>query len=201
MQKNELRKYFLEQRKKISISSLEKQSQLISERFFRHFNLAEVNYLHLFLPIQKQHEINTRFIIDTIRQSYPHINLVIPKTHWSTYQLESYLFDTHTQIVENRYGIREPVGALKCFDEQIDLILLPLICFDKYGFRVGYGQGYYDRFLSSCRQDILKIGLSLFDPVDKIDDVNPHDIRMDFCIMVDWIWQSELNPQFSCLSR
>lgn len=201
MQKNELRQYFLAKRKKISFSSLEQQSQMISERFFNQFNLMEINYLHLFLPIQKQHEINTGFIIETIRQNYLHINLVIPKSHGQTYQLESYLFDTHTQIVENRYGIPEPIGALKCLDEQIDLILLPLVCFDKYGFRVGYGKGYYDRFLSHCRQDILKIGLSLFDPVDEIDDINHHDIKMDFCIMVDWIWQSELNHRFSRLSR
>ena len=190
MSKNELRKYFLARRKTLSLASLQQQSQMISTRFFEHVDLMAINYLHIFLPILKQHEINTWLIIEKIRQNYPYISLVIPKIHLSTYRLESYLFDTHTQLVENRYGILEPVQALKCPDEKIDLILLPLVCFDNNGFRVGYGKGYYDRFLPQCRQDILKIGLSLFEPVDKIDDINHYDVKMDFCIMVDRIWQS-----------
>jgi 5-formyltetrahydrofolate cyclo-ligase len=190
MPKHELRKYFLAKRKTLSLASLQQQSQMISTQFFEYFNLMAINYLHIFLPILKQHEINTWLIIETIRQNYPHINLVIPKIHLPTHRLESYLFDTHTQLVENRYGVLEPVQALKCLDEQIDLVLLPLICFDNDGFRIGYGKGYYDRFLSQCRQDILKIGLSLFEPVDKIDDTNHYDAKMDFCIMADWIWQS-----------
>lgn len=190
MLKNELRKYFLTKRKNLSLASLQRQSQMISTRLFDNVNLMAINYLHIFLPILKQHEINTWLIIETIRQNYPHINLVIPKVYLPTGRLESYLFDTHTQLVENHYGILEPVQALKCPDKQIDLILLPLICFDNSGFRVGYGKGYYDRFLPQCRQNILKIGLSLFEPVNKIDDINHHDVKMDFCIMVDWVWQS-----------
>jgi len=68
------------------------------------------------------------------------------------------------------------------------MILIPLLCFDKQGFRVGYGKGFYDRFLPNCRNDIIKVGLSLFESVDKIDDVNEYDVRMDFCVMSDRVF-------------
>ncbi len=189
MIKSELRTYFLAQRKKLSPLELRWQSQLISKQFFKHVDVVGINYLHLFLPIKKQHEINTWFIIDQLRRDYPHITPVIPKSHFQTKQMESYLFDRHTQIVENHLGILEPKNAIKCPDKQIDMILIPLLCFDKQGFRVGYGEGFYDRYLLKCKKNIIKIGLSLFEPVDKIADINDYDIKMDFCIMTNWIWQ------------
>ena len=68
------------------------------------------------------------------------------------------------------------------------MILMPLLCFDKQGFRVGYGQGFYDRFLPQCRKDIIKVGLSIFEPIDKIVDVNKIDVKMDFCVITDRVW-------------
>jgi 5-formyltetrahydrofolate cyclo-ligase len=109
--------------------------------------------------------------------------------------MESYVLDTNTKIVENSWGIPEPTNAIKCPDDTIDMILMPLLCFDKQGFRVGYGKGFYDRFLQKCRKDIIKIGLSLFDSVDKIDDVNENDVRMDFCVKSDAVWKLVLTPQ------
>ena len=66
--------------------------------------------------------------------------------------------------------------------EKIDLVLVPLLAFDKRGHRVGYGKGYYDRLLSQVRHDCRKIGLSLFQPVDVIDDIAASDIELDECV-------------------
>ena len=62
------------------------------------------------------------------------------------------------------------------------MVLVPLLAFDKLGHRVGYGKGYYDRFLAKCPPNCLRIGLSLFDPVERIDDVVPTDIRLNSCL-------------------
>ncbi len=189
MTKEQLRKQFLETRKNLDLDTLQEQSQAISQNFFNRFELSDIKKLHVFLPILKHNEINTWLIINGIMQNHPHIRPIISKSHLKTSEMDSYVFDTNTKIVENRWGIPEPVDAIKCPDDTIDMILMPLLCFDKQGFRVGYGKGFYDRFLQKCRTDIIKIGLSLFEPVDKIEDVNEYDAKMDFCVMTEWVWK------------
>ena len=156
MTKEQLRKQFLETRKNFDLDSLQENSQAISQNFFNYIDLSDIQKLHVFLPILKQNEINTWFIINGIRQNHPHITPIISKSNLKTSEMDSYVFDTNTKIVENRWGIPEPVDAIKCPDDTIDMILMPLLCFDKQGFRVGYGKGFYDRFLQKCRTDIIK---------------------------------------------
>ena len=66
--------------------------------------------------------------------------------------------------------------------QKLDVIFIPLIIFDLLGHRVGYGKGYYDRFLQTVNSNSLKIGLSLFEPIDKISDRNNYDVSMDICV-------------------
>ena len=188
MTKENLRKQFLEQRKNLSPTLLQEKSQAISQNFFNYFELHSVKKLHIFFPIIRQNEINTWFIINEIRANYPSVTLIISKSDFQTCRMESYVFDTDTLLIENRWGILEPVNAAKCPNNMIDMILMPLLCFDKQGFRVGYGKGFYDRFLSKCKTEIIKVGLSLFEPVDKIADANEYDVKMDFCVMCKKVW-------------
>ncbi len=73
--------------------------------------------------------------------------------------------------------------------ERIDAVLVPLLCFDERGFRVGYGMGFYDRFLSGCRTNCLKIGLTYFAPTAEISDAQNFDVRLDFCITPKKNWK------------
>ena len=95
------------------------------------------------------------------------------------------MFDTRardTVLVENEWGIREP-GAGEIFEPQIvDLVIVPGVCFDEQCHRVGYGKGFYDRFLRKCRPDCVKIGLSFFEPVAEIADIHAGDVRLDFFV-------------------
>jgi len=188
MTKSQLRKQFLAKRKNFSLHDLQKQSQAISQQFFQRFDLYQIKTLHVFLSILKQNEINTQIIIQEIFLHYPHIRLVTSKSNFKTCTMNSYILKSKTQITDNRWGIPEPINAIACSDEIIDMVLIPLLCFDQQGFRVGYGKGFYDRFLQKCRSDVIKVGLSLFEPVDKIDDVNEYDVKMDFCVMSDGVW-------------
>jgi 5-formyltetrahydrofolate cyclo-ligase len=87
-----------------------------------------------------------------------------------------------TKFTINAYGIPEPEGGDEILPELIDLVLVPLLCFDELGNRVGYGKGYYDRFLAKCRKDCIKIGFSYFAPIDSIEDLNEFDIPLDYGI-------------------
>ncbi|MDM8559751.1 5-formyltetrahydrofolate cyclo-ligase [Candidatus Parabeggiatoa sp. HSG14] len=188
MKKEQLRKQFLEKRKNLNQKFLQEQSLTISHNFFNCFDLRQMKAIHIFLPILKQNEINTWLIINEMRQNHPHITPIVSKSNFQTYSMESYVLDNETKIKKNQRGIPEPINAKGYPNEMIDMILLPLLCFDKLGFRVGYGKGFYDRFLSKCRKDVIKIGLSLFEPIDKIENINIYDMKMDFCVMTEWVW-------------
>jgi 5-formyltetrahydrofolate cyclo-ligase len=88
----------------------------------------------------------------------------------------------------NKYDIPEPIHGKIVPALEIDAVFIPLLGFDVNGNRVGYGKGFYDRFLSECRPDVVKIGLSFFDPVEKINDLNKYDIPLDLCITPGKIW-------------
>ncbi len=190
MSKTELRQLYLSKRKNLTSTQVDKYSQAISNKFFSNFNLSKITNLHIFLPILKHNEINTWLIIKELRQNYPDITLITSKSDFQFHTMESYVLEANTQIIENAWGIPEPYNAVK-FDNAIDMILIPLLCFDNNGFRVGYGKGFYDRFLLNCNQNIIKIGLSLFEPIDKIDDVDKFDVKMDFCVMSELVWKRQ----------
>lgn len=86
------------------------------------------------------------------------------------------------EFANSDWGIPEPVGGTVVKPTDFDIVLLPLLTFDLNGNRVGYGKGFYDRYLVNCRPDCLKIGISLFEPVDLIEEVESHDIPLDIAI-------------------
>jgi 5-formyltetrahydrofolate cyclo-ligase len=190
MTKPQLRKHYLSKRKAISAEEIAIKSQQITDLFFQNFDLSKVKYLHIFLPIIKHNEINTFLIIRYLRQNIAQTNIVIPKIVPEKSELENYVFD-EKKLIENPWGILEPSGENqeKILPNQIDLVIIPLLIFDKNGNRVGYGKGFYDRFLQQCKPETLKIGLCLEEPVEMIEDVNEFDVKMDFCITLTQVYK------------
>lgn len=193
MTKSALRQQFLAQRWALATEEVERRSQQIAERFFGEFfgepvGMASLT-LHTFLPIVRQNEVDTWPIIHRIWQHFPEIQVAVSVTDTTTNQLSHYALTPETPLTENRWGIPEPQPGRSTTigSHQIDLVLVPLLAFDQQGHRVGYGKGYYDRFLAECRPDCLKIGLSLFEPVERIDDVEPTDVLLNVCITPEQI--------------
>lgn len=150
--------------------------------------LKNVEYLHTYLPIIKNKEPNSLLVIDYLKVVWPEINLVVPKSDLKTNLMTHHLLAEGQELILNKWNIEEPVGGRLISEQLIDVVLLPLLAFDRYGTRVGYGKGYYDKFLASCRPDVKKVGLSIFDPIDKITDSEPHDVPLDLCITPSKIW-------------
>jgi len=188
MTKSQLRQQFLTQRNQLTFQELTAHSHAIAEQFFTQFSLADISSIHLFLPILSQNEINTWLIIHKIWQTYPHITTVTSKTELMTGIMSSYILTPDTQLVENRWRIPEPMNAPAFADGDLNVILIPLLCFDKQGHRVGYGKGCYDKFLIRCSPNLIKIGLALFPPVEIIHDTQPFDIKLDYCITPQTVW-------------
>jgi 5-formyltetrahydrofolate cyclo-ligase len=144
--------------------------------------------IHLFLPIVKFNEMDTFSIINYLGEKYPSLQIVIPRINFET--MEHIVFDSVQTVLEkNKYDIPEPLGGTLVSAAQIDSVLVPLLAFDKKGHRVGYGKGFYDRFLTQCRPETQKIGLSFFDPVDEITDADAWDVKLNKCICPDKIWE------------
>ncbi len=183
MDKSSLRKYYLTKRKTLSHEKIETKSEQIKDLFFQEINLETIAYLHIFLPIKKQNEINTFLIIKELKQYSPQIKIIVSKIIPSTFEMQHFLFDEEN-LTENHWGILEPSGEnlVEIQPNQVDMVIIPLLIFDQQGNRVGYGKGFYDRFLQQCRPETLKIGVCLEEPIERISDVNKFDIKMDFCI-------------------
>ena len=162
------------------LSSEEKRK--LSRSIFNHLKslpIWDYEYYHLFLPIEEKNEVDTGPVIDLLYKAGKYV--VVPKVINET-ELEHILMEKDTVLDLNPWGIPEPVTGKQVPVDRIDLVLVPLLAFDMGGHRVGYGKGYYDRFLAKCRSDVLKVGLSYFDPVEKISDVAADDIALDYCI-------------------
>ena len=194
MTKAALRRKVLAQRKTLTAEDVRQRSQLIAGRFFdflNHSSLANTPVrIHSFLPIQRQNEVDTWLIIRKIWEEYTHLTIAVPVTDASENTLSHYRLLPETLLVENRWGIPEPATPVQQPQQPADfaLVLVPLLTFDQQGQRLGYGGGFYDRFLAKCRPDCLKIGLSLVEPVGRIDGIERTDVRLNACLTPDQTW-------------
>jgi 5-formyltetrahydrofolate cyclo-ligase len=182
MNKAELRRQYLEQQRALSDEERDAASKKIADHFFSGSDLSRIRILHTFLPIEKFKEVNTRVIIAKLWREFPHIQTVVPRVDFQTDRIRNLKFTHETELVRNVWDIDEPAHDDLVEDGEIDMVLVPGVCFDRQGHRVGYGKGFYDRFLRSCRPDCVKIGLSYWEPVESIDDVHEGDVRLDAVI-------------------
>ena len=191
MTKADLRARFLAERRALSPAEVERRSAAIANRFFLLPAPETTRTLHVFLPAEGRNEVNTWLIIRRIWADSPAVQVATSVTNWPGKTLTHYAFTLKNPLIANRCGIPEPVTSdqLSVASNQFDVVLVPLLAVDKRGHRVGYGGGYYDRFLAQCRPDCQKIGLSLFPPVSRIDDVEPTDVPLDECITPDCVWK------------
>lgn len=182
MTKAELRKLYLAKRKSISEAEYLQLNHQLCENFFAAVDLSFIKVLHTFVPIEKNREPNTWLIIDRIRREFPHIRLSIPKINTETGGLENFFLEGMHQLTLNTWGILEPKQGIPTEPEKIDMVLVPMLTFDMNGQRVGYGKGFYDRFLATCRPTVKRVGLSLYEPVEIIQDIEDHDVPLSYCV-------------------
>jgi 5-formyltetrahydrofolate cyclo-ligase len=183
MTKEQARKLYLQKRIGLSDAEFQRLSHRIAEQFFASIDLSGIKVLHTFLPIEKQKEVNTWLIIDRIKRGFPAIQLSVPRINNQSSVIENFYFEGTQQLEKNTWGIMEPKQGIPTPTEKIDAVLVPLLAFDKAGNRVGYGRGFYDKFLATlpCK----KIGLSFFPPIKFIEGMNAQDVPIDMAVTPD----------------
>lgn len=187
MNKEELRKIYLDKRRTLSPKDLQFISEKIIHSLFSNFQF-EKKKISLFLPIERTKEINTYSIWERVTSFDAQV--AIPKVNYITNEIQHFLFESKDQLEISRWGIPEPNKGQIVSADHFDYVIVPLLAVDKLGFRVGYGKGYYDRFLSKCSPRCKFIGLSHFDELaEKIDDINQFDVKLDACVTPNKIFR------------
>lgn len=179
MDKASLRSLYRQKRNALQPEHTEKLQKQI-EHQFSSLDLDAVACVHVFLPIPNQVEVNTWPLIEKLWAG--HKTVVASTSNFDTKTMQHWCIDSKTSYRTNLYGIPEPLTQDEVLPSQIDMVLVPLFSFDRHGHRVGYGQGFYDRFLVSCRDDCRLVGLSYFDVCADIEGLTPYDIPMHHCI-------------------
>ncbi len=193
LNKKSLRQKAKAERQKLTQEEIEDKSLAIANQLLRMDTVPSLKlvwdklYYHLFLTIEEQKEINTEYILQILAGKDKEI--VISKCEFATLGMTHFLLTDNTKIKKNSYNVPEPVDGLEVPDAKIDVVFVPLLAYDKQGNRVGYGKGFYDNFLSKCKPETIKIGLSFFPPEEKIDDVSENDVKLDFCVTPEGIFK------------
>ena len=186
-----MRKVYRDKRREMGPEEVESCSRVIADRLFAEFDFARLKVVHCFISIPKFNEVDTSIIFERIWDEYPNVRTAVPRVDDATGELEHFYYDRDTNMVKNAWGIEEPAGAERTDPKDIDLVIVPLLCFDERGYRVGYGKGYYDRFLRYCRADCVTAGLSFFPPEIEIKDVHDGDFALNMFIMPNGIFRPE----------
>lgn len=179
MTKSELRRHYKAKRARLSMGEIDEKSMAIANKSLE-LPIWEESIYHLFLTIENQKEVNTEFIMHILNGRDK--NITVSKSDFKTREMHHYLLTDDTKLKANFIGIPEPQNGIEIRSGQIDAAFIPLLAFDHKGNRAGYGQGFYDRFLGQCRDDITKIGLSFFKAEPHAFETNAHDIPLDYCV-------------------
>ena len=179
-EKNGLRKEYLDLRKNLSLEERKKRSVQLLDIFMTSFESNSFNIVHSFLPIERQGEVDTNPFIDYFKKLQK--TVVISKSDLKNNDLAHFIYNDSVMLSKNKWGILEPKSGCLIEESKIDIVLVPLIVFDKEGNRLGYGKGYYDKFLSLCKPSCIKIGLSLLEPIAQMIPTESTDIKLDYCI-------------------
>ncbi|CAA9281906.1 MAG: 5-formyltetrahydrofolate cyclo-ligase [uncultured Adhaeribacter sp.] len=189
MQKATLRREMQQKRRAYPSAEIAARSQAIGEQFLNYFNLQPVRTLHLFLPIPAQNEVDTWYIIRQLRAQFPEITIVVPITDVAGQTLSHGELAPDAELQPNQWGILEPKSITSVAEYTLDMVLVPLLAFDELGHRVGYGKGFYDRFLPQCRPDTITVGLSLENAGPQITDVHAGDVTLQYAVTPDKVYQ------------
>lgn len=189
MTKPELRKKYKALRSNLTEDSIENLSLKIANNALQ-LPVWDKNTYHIFMPIVEQKEVNTYYILQILMGKEK--DIVVSKTDFQTLFMRHFLVTEYTKFRYNTYNIAEPIEDFnsKIIDsDTIEVVFVPLLAFDNQGNRIGYGKGFYDRFLQSCKPETLIIGLSFFEPETTLIPAETTDVALQYCITPSKIYQ------------
>jgi 5-formyltetrahydrofolate cyclo-ligase len=179
-EKELIRKEYKEKRKSLSEEEVNRLSQSILIQFQNWLEFRpDIKNFHIFLPIARQKEINTFLIRDLLFEQNK--TVFTSKVKYDQLFMDAVKIYPETKYKIDSLGIPTPIVSEIADNKEIQLVLVPLLAFDLKGNRIGFGKGYYDKFLSELNPEVVKMGLSFFPAIPSISS-ETHDIPLDYCI-------------------
>ncbi len=191
MTKDEMRQYYLKKRSSLSKEDLLSKNKAIKDLLFSRLMVHRYDKVHVYLPVIDRNEVDTRPVISTLLDDFP-ASVYVPKIQKNGI-LTHHIFDKYTLLKNNKWGVPEPenegISSKDFFNTHDDiLVIVPLLAYDKKGNRVGYGKGYYDRFLAHKTENTLVVGLSYFEPEEFISDAEDTDVPLNYTFTPGRVW-------------
>lgn len=177
--KKTIRQEAMARRKYLTPLQQDEMSLAIANQLLR-CDIWQGTYYHLFLTMAQKGEVDTHPILDILHGRDKQI--VISKANFEQVSLRHFLLDENTRIMTSKFGIPEPESGQEVSPDLLDVVFVPLLAYDKKGMRLGYGKGFYDRFLAQCPESCKKVGLSFFDPESDLIPSEPWDLALDFVV-------------------
>ncbi len=177
MTKKELRESIKIKKNQLSAWLINDLSQKISQHFLTNFQF-ENEIIGVFLPLESQKELNLYPLIQDLRLFNA---LCIPQTNFEDFSMNFYPLPNFTDLQKGKMGLLEQNIT---HQEAVipSVLIIPLLTADLKGYRVGYGKGFYDRYIQQKAPNAIRIGVSLFEPIEKIEDTDEFDQPLDFLI-------------------
>ena len=178
MDKSTLRILYKDKRDKLSQEDIEALSLDIANQSLN-LPIWHKTYFHVFLPISNKKEVNTEYLLHILQGRDK--SIVVPKAEFDSGKMKHILLQENTVLKKSSYGIPEPVIGIEISPNILEVVFVPLLAYDKKGNRIGYGKGFYDRFLQECNNDCVFIGLSFFEPENTLKN-EYQDVPLHFCV-------------------
>jgi 5-formyltetrahydrofolate cyclo-ligase len=189
MTKHELRQLYKAKRKAMPEAERLRNDDLLLIRFQQMEIPYDAEILLSYWPLKAQAEVNTHLMTDYLQFRMPGLQIAYPVANFNSNTLKIILTNDDTDFKLNEYGIAEPVAGETLLPGDIDMVMVPLLAFDEKGYRIGYGKGFYDRFLAECDTGILKIGFSYFAPVPTISDIHEFDVPLNIGVTPERLYE------------
>jgi 5-formyltetrahydrofolate cyclo-ligase len=187
MKKEEARKTYKTKRNELSAPERARGDDLMLIQF-QSIPLPDVHHLLSYWPIEENAEPNTHLFNDYLEFRNPAIKFLYPRSRFADHGIEAIEVDADTAFQKNPWNIHEPIDGVVIDAGVLDMVFVPLLIFDSRGYRVGYGKGFYDRYLQQCRPDCLKVGFCYFEPIDELEGTHEFDVPLSLCITPNSIY-------------
>jgi 5-formyltetrahydrofolate cyclo-ligase len=181
MTKKELRKKYVEKRAPASLADTHRLIALMLEHF-QQINFPALHALLSFKDSTAKLEVPVHFFEEHAREQNKELVVCFPKADFVNGTMEAYEDNDELTWETTVYDIEQPKNGDIVFPLQLDCVLVPLLAFDERGYRVGYGKGFYDRYLARCKTDIITVGVSFFEAEPVISDTNEYDVPLTYCV-------------------
>ncbi|MCF6460432.1 5-formyltetrahydrofolate cyclo-ligase [Clostridium sp. Cult3] len=181
LDKKVLRKQILDKRSQLTPQEIKEKSKSIENRLFSLVEYKQSNFIFSFISFRD--EVHTHEIIKTSLDNGKRIGVPITVVE-PRKLLVSEIKDFDEELEMGYYDILAPKEEYQRIvsPDLVDLVLVPGVAFDERGYRVGYGGGYYDRFFSGLKRDVVKIGLCYELQISSQVPIDSYDIPVDYIL-------------------